>query len=121
MGTRNAVDEGEIRKQDEAPKNGEDIKKELPAEADVNDDLEDNGSTVEDDREHCFQEEGFEDTKEMKGSSLSITYLTSQSSTKPEAVRRYVDLPQFVTPLSNQGLYPRDALMRKNEEKSQAN
>jgi hypothetical protein len=67
---RNAVDEGEMGKQDEAPKNGEDIKKELPAEADITDDPEDDGSSVEDDREHFFQEEGFEDTKDMKDSSL---------------------------------------------------
>jgi hypothetical protein len=124
---RNAVDKGEMRKQDEAPKDREDIKKELPAEADVTDDPEDDGSAVEDDREHCFQEEGFEDTKEMKDSSLSSTYLTRQSSTKPEAVIRYVDLPvlklfvQFVSPSSKPGLYPGDVLMRKNEEKSQAN
>ena len=90
---RNAVDGGEMRKQDKAPKNGEDIKKELPAEADIMGDPEDDGSAVEDDREHCFQEEGFEDTKEMKDNSVRSTYITRQSYTKPEAVGRYVDLP----------------------------
>jgi hypothetical protein len=120
------VDEGEMRKQDETRKNGEGIKKELLAEADVTDGPEDDGSAVKDDREHCLQEEGCKDIKEMKDSSLNSTYLTRQSSSKPEAVRRYVDLPilklfvQFVTPLSNPGIYLGDALMGKNEEKSQA-
>jgi hypothetical protein len=40
---RNAVDEGEMMKQDEAPKNGEDIKKELSSAADITDDPEDMG------------------------------------------------------------------------------
>ena len=60
---RNAVDDGEMMKQDEAPKNGEDIKKELTSAADIKDDPEDDGSSVEDDREHFFQGEGFEDTR----------------------------------------------------------
>jgi hypothetical protein len=66
-------------------------------------------SSVEDDREHFFQGERFQDTKEMKDSSSSITYSNRQSSTKTEAVARYVDLPvlnhfvQFVTPLSDPG------------------
>jgi hypothetical protein len=71
---RNAVDDGEMMKQDEAPKNGEDIKKELTSAADITDDTEDmgeegrdDGSFVEDDREHLFQREGFEDTKEELG------------------------------------------------------
>jgi hypothetical protein len=124
---RNAVDDGEIMKQDEAPKNGKDIKKELTSAADITYDPEDtgeegrdNGSSVEDDKEH------FEDTKEMKDSSSIITYSNRHSSTKTEAVARYVDLPvlnhfvQFLTPLSNTGPYSGDVLMMKSEEKSQA-
>ena len=77
---RNAVDDGEMMKQDEAPKNGEDIKKELTSAADITDDPEDmgeegrdDGSFVKDDREHFFQGEGFEDTKEMKEEDIGGT------------------------------------------------
>ena len=55
-------------------------------------------------------------------SSSSITYYIRQSSTKTEAVARYVVFPvlnhfvQSVTSLSNPGLYSEDALMMKSEE-----
>jgi hypothetical protein len=57
-----------------------------------------------------------------EGEYDSTTYFIRQSSTKTEAVARYVEFPvlnhvvHLVTSLSNQGTYSEDALMMKSEE-----
>jgi hypothetical protein len=76
--------------------------------------------------EKTMEEQVHEKPEERDGaSSSSFTYHTRQSSTKTEAVLRYVDSPilnqlvQFVTPLSNTGpLKPekRDVMININRE-----
>ena len=73
----------------------------------------DAGESLEEDAEWVTGD-GIEDNSEAKDEAPknqedSITYFTRQSSTKPEAVRRYVNRPvinqvvHLVTPLSNPG------------------
>ena len=87
------INEDEVMKQDEATKA---CKHEKSEKRDVVDDI-----NAKDKHKKPKKKEGV--------NSSSSTYLDRQSSTKTEAVLRYVDLPilkrfvQFVTPLSNPG------------------